>query len=118
MKTLAVVAIMFLPGSFVAAIFSTPMFNNWAGGTNTNSNGGGGGGGSSSVLNRPFAIYWAVTVPLTLFTFGCYVAWLKLHRWSAGRSYDGAASVFDRSLMIAECRKLTWKREAMATIER
>lgn len=63
MKMLAIVAMFFLPGSFVAALFSTPLFE-WDLAL-----------GSSSIglgTKPQFALFWAVTIPLTLLTFLFY----------------------------------------------
>ncbi|KAI9708980.1 MAG: hypothetical protein M1828_002561 [Chrysothrix sp. TS-e1954] len=65
MKTIALLTLFFLPGSAVAALFSMTMFN-W-----------------TSDPVKPFTVthwfwvYWAVTVPLTLFVIA---AWLLLAR--------------------------------------
>ncbi|KAM5358672.1 hypothetical protein ACJZ2D_015095 [Fusarium nematophilum] len=67
MKTLAVVTMLFLPGSFVAAIFSTDLFD-WQSVESS---------GSIGVPSTPrFRLYWAVTVPLTVIVFVLYFAWL------------------------------------------
>ncbi|KAF3911089.1 hypothetical protein AA313_de0205670 [Arthrobotrys entomopaga] len=70
MKSIAIITVLFLPATFVSAIFSMTFFNN---------NGGGGSGGSSSDMPSSdsdsqtwsvlpqFWIYWAFAVPLTLF---------------------------------------------------
>jgi hypothetical protein len=73
MKTLAVVTMFFLPGSFISALFSTPLFDwdnvdmsNWS---------------KIHVGTAPqFVLYWLVTVPLTMLTFGLYIMWLKRQR--------------------------------------
>lgn len=67
MKMLALVAMFFLPGSFVAALFSTPLFA-WDEAL---------GSGNISVGTRPqFALFWAVTVPLTVLVFVLYAVWM------------------------------------------
>ena len=71
MKTLAVVTVTFLPGTFVAALFAVPMFQ-W----DAVSNG--------SIVSGRFWMYWAVTVPLTLLTVMPWFWWTqrvnKAHR--------------------------------------
>ncbi|KAK1751037.1 hypothetical protein QBC47DRAFT_83446 [Echria macrotheca] len=68
MKMLALVAMFFLPASFVAALFSAPLFD-W--------DGVGAKGGSIGVATKPqFALFWAVAVPLTVATFLMYAAWI------------------------------------------
>lgn len=69
MKTLAFVTMFFLPGSFISALFSTPLFkwddvdmSDWS---------------TVRVGTTPqFGLYWAVTVPLTVVTFILYYLWL------------------------------------------
>ncbi|KAL2019778.1 hypothetical protein VTK56DRAFT_9222 [Thermocarpiscus australiensis] len=70
MKMLALVAMFFLPGSFVAALFSTPLFA-WEEAAQA------AGAGDISVGTRPqFALFWAVTVPLTVLVFVLYALWM------------------------------------------
>ncbi|KAK4454894.1 hypothetical protein QBC34DRAFT_391015 [Podospora aff. communis PSN243] len=70
MKMLALVAMFFLPGSFVAALFSTPLFD-WEGA----------GGSAIAVGTKPqFALFWAIAVPLTVATFGLYAMWIVMQR--------------------------------------
>ncbi|KAK4183731.1 hypothetical protein QBC35DRAFT_393264, partial [Podospora australis] len=65
MKMLALVAMFFLPGSFIAALFSTPLFT-WEDGQ-----------GKMSLGTRPqFALFWAVTVPVTVAVFIMYAVWM------------------------------------------
>src|SRR5688500_8614387 len=54
MKTIAILTIAFLPGTFFAAFASIPSFG-WDG-------------------SDKFAIYWALTIPVTLVTFTLWVA--------------------------------------------
>jgi Mg2+ and Co2+ transporter CorA len=62
MKILAAVTTAFLPGAFVAALFSMNMFN-WSAGD------------GAPIVSGRFWIYWSITVPLTLITVGIWVAW-------------------------------------------
>ncbi|KAF2099787.1 hypothetical protein NA57DRAFT_75292 [Rhizodiscina lignyota] len=73
MKTIAVVTLVFLPGTFVAAIFSMSMFQ-WISQ--------GGGSDSSQVLSGWFWLYWAVTVPLTVVIL---IVWIIWYRWTDKR---------------------------------
>lgn len=68
MKTLAIVTMFFLPGNFVSAMFSMPMFE-WTEINPTSSYIGVG-------LLPQFSLYWAITIPLTLVTFMLYFGWL------------------------------------------
>lgn len=66
MKTLAVVTMVFLPGTAVASVFSMPFFN-WQ--------------DESVLLNVDnFWIYWAVTVPLTVVTLVAWTLWIRVVR--------------------------------------
>lgn len=69
MKTLAYVTMFFLPGSFISALFSTPLFT-WDNVDVTDES-------TIGVGTTPqFRLYWAVTVPLTVVTFLLYFLWL------------------------------------------
>ena len=63
MKTLAAVTVTFLPGTFVASLFSMSMFN-WQ-------------APDGRVVTAKFWIYWAITAPLTLITIGIWYAWVS-----------------------------------------
>ena len=63
MKTLAAVTVVFLPGTFVASLFSMSMFD-WQ-------------ANAESVLTSRFWIYWAVTIPLTLATICAWYLWIS-----------------------------------------
>ena len=74
MKTIAVLTIVFLPGTFVATIFSMDMFQ-WQPDD----------GGKASV-SRLFWVYWIITVPLTALVLVGWLIWTKrsvgsLRRW-------------------------------------
>ncbi|KAF4422222.1 hypothetical protein FACUT_10699 [Fusarium acutatum] len=58
MKTLSILTILFLPGAFIATIFSTNMF------------------GFES-KNQQVRIYFAIVIPLTAVLMICWVLWLK-----------------------------------------
>ena len=64
MKTLALVTVVFLPGTFVAAFFAVPIFQ-WDAGV------------GEQIISRRFWIYWAVTLPLTLMTIIPWVLWTR-----------------------------------------
>ncbi|XWX01912.1 hypothetical protein V2A60_009942 [Cordyceps javanica] len=68
MKTLAIVTMFFLPGSFVSAMFSMPMFEWTKADPDSPSIGVG--------LLPQFALYWVITLPLTLVIFSLYLLWL------------------------------------------
>ncbi|KAK4167478.1 hypothetical protein QBC43DRAFT_376635 [Cladorrhinum sp. PSN259] len=65
MKMLAMVTMFFLPGSFVAALFSAPLFEYQ------------GYEDKMGLGTRPqFVLFWAVTTPLTVGVFIMYVIWM------------------------------------------
>ncbi|KAH6973956.1 hypothetical protein EDB80DRAFT_742797 [Ilyonectria destructans] len=77
MKMLSIVAMFFLPGSFVAALFSTPLFD-WDGAPMDSS--------SIGIGTRPqFALFWAVTVSVTALTFAVYLVAAVLRKRRAKR---------------------------------
>ena len=68
MKTIAILGIIFLPGTFVATLFSINMFA-W---------GGEDGEEWTSLTVSPSSwIYWAITVPLTILTFLVWMLWSR-----------------------------------------
>lgn len=66
MKTLAAVTVIFLPSTFVAALFSMPLFQ-W----DTKTVG-------HSVVSKQFWIFWVVSIPLTIVTLILWFAWMRL----------------------------------------
>lgn len=68
MKTIAILGIVFLPGTFVATLFSINMFD-WGGADR--------GKTSSLTVSPSMWIYWAITVPLTIVTFLVWVIWSR-----------------------------------------
>lgn len=67
MRTLAAVTVFFLPGTFVAAVFSMPLFD-WDAQT----------GATSTVISKRLWIYWAFAGPLTLGTLAVWFIWTRL----------------------------------------
>ncbi|OCK82287.1 hypothetical protein K432DRAFT_472809 [Lepidopterella palustris CBS 459.81] len=65
MKMIAILTALFLPGTFIAIMLTTPMFK-WPDP-----------GEGEIVVWLPFRIYWAVSGSMTLF-LGCCMAWLFL----------------------------------------
>ncbi|KAI1277891.1 hypothetical protein F5Y07DRAFT_76998 [Xylaria sp. FL0933] len=73
MKTIAVMTMAFLPGTFFAALFAMPLLR-WDAGTDgdiDDSN-----GGQQSVISERFWVYWVFTLPVTAFVF---LIWLVLN---------------------------------------
>ncbi|KAK5653439.1 hypothetical protein OQA88_8925 [Cercophora sp. LCS_1] len=83
MKMLALVAMFFLPGSFVAALFSTPLFE-WGSGSDD-----GNMGVFGVQTKKGFGLFWAVAVPLTAFVFGVYAVYVGLVVRRGKRRFGG-----------------------------
>ncbi|KAI1490376.1 hypothetical protein F5X96DRAFT_679103 [Biscogniauxia mediterranea] len=62
MKTIAVMTMLFLPGTYFAALWAVPSLQ-W---------------GQPGVIQDDFWVYWAFTLPCTIVVFA---VWLWLHRW-------------------------------------
>ena len=84
MKTIAVLTIVFLPGTFIAALFSVPMFNWQASGEGT-------------VVSGRIWIYWAFTIPLTIIVIIVWFLWMR-RKAITRRKKDNAA---DEAMMHA-----------------
>ncbi|KAH7130837.1 hypothetical protein EDB81DRAFT_807573 [Dactylonectria macrodidyma] len=83
MKALALVALIFLPGNFIAALFSAPLFD-W---DSANAN-------SMVVATKPqFNLFWAITIPLTVLAFVLYVGWLLFQRRRRQKIVQGFGTV-------------------------
>jgi hypothetical protein len=94
MKTLAVVTMFFLPGSFVSALFSTNLFN-WDARDLTSS--------SISVPSTPqMKLYWIITVLLTVATFALYVVWLRFLKRQSEKEMQAAT---DREAALGKNEK-------------
>ena len=79
MKTLAVVTMFFLPGSFISALFSTPCFD-WDTVDKM----------ATEIGVKPtpqFSLYWAITIPLTVLTFLLYFLWLYFQKKERDRLF-------------------------------
>ncbi|KAI0870020.1 hypothetical protein GGS24DRAFT_126385 [Hypoxylon argillaceum] len=64
MKTIAVVTLVFLPGSFVATLFGTSLFN-WM-----PDDGG-------QIVSGSFYVFWAISAPLTIVILILWVVWFR-----------------------------------------
>ncbi|KAI9167763.1 Notoamide biosynthesis cluster protein M' [Paramyrothecium foliicola] len=82
MKTLAVVTMLFLPGSFVSSLFSTDLFD-WDARDLMSSD--------ITIKNTPqMKLYWAITMPLTIGTFVAYFFWLNFQKRERVRKFGSA----------------------------
>jgi hypothetical protein len=84
MKTLAFITAVFLPPSYIAALFSMTMFN-WQA-----SDGDGNGG---SVVSSTFWIYWVVSAPLTVGILLGWRFWWKKQRVHYAKEYPQVLSL-------------------------
>ncbi|TVY43824.1 hypothetical protein LOCC1_G004859 [Lachnellula occidentalis] len=72
MKAIAVLTMIFLPGTFIATIFAMPLFN-WD-------------NNAHPLFNDNFKYYWAIAIPLTLFVLFLWglSVWLPWKVWLVG----------------------------------
>lgn len=80
MKALAVITAIFLPGEFIGTLFGMSMFdwlapNEERNNRQSSSEDVGGDEHDDGILSRVFWIYWALAVPLTIFTLLVWRAW-------------------------------------------
>lgn len=68
MRTIAILGIVFLPGTFVATLFSIDMFD-WGDAKSGDS--------SSLTVSPSMWIYWAITAPLTIVTLLVWMLWSR-----------------------------------------
>ncbi|KAH0558359.1 hypothetical protein GP486_004982 [Trichoglossum hirsutum] len=68
MKTIAVLTLIFLPGTVIASIFSSNMFDFRS--------------ADGPVVSSKFWVYWAVTLPLTV---GVLLVWIVWYYWSSAK---------------------------------
>ncbi|CAG8956160.1 hypothetical protein HYFRA_00012077 [Hymenoscyphus fraxineus] len=76
MKAIAVLTMIFLPGTFLASFFAMPLFN-WDSET------------QAGVVNGRFWIYWAVTIPGTLLVLASWRAWWVWREWDFAKEGRG-----------------------------
>ncbi|KAF2264434.1 hypothetical protein CC78DRAFT_544193 [Lojkania enalia] len=98
MKTIAIVTLVFLPGTFVAAIFSMSMFQ-WLPDNedSSSSNDAKQSGDDFKILSDWFWLYWAVTVPLTLIIL---VVWYIWYKWSNNKYKEKREKELDEEVKI------------------
>ena len=77
MKAIALLTMLFLPGTFVSTFFAMPLFN-WQAER------------QSDVVNSRFWIYWAVTVPGTLAVLVAWRFWWQFEEWRVRREEEGS----------------------------
>lgn len=87
MMTIAFVSLLFLPGTFVASFFDTPIFNFPLPGSD-------GGNSHSIIVTQPFWIYWTVSGMLTLILSIGWVSYLRRRRALDNREREGESVLF------------------------
>jgi hypothetical protein len=80
MKTLAFITAVFLPGSYVASLFSMSMFD-WQASDSSSSYG--------LSVSSYIWVYWVVTVPLTLLVMAVWRKWWQREDRGYKRELDG-----------------------------
>ena len=76
MKTISILGIVFLPGTYVATLFGTGMFT-WVGT--------GGERTSSLKVSPSMWIYWVITMPLTFVTLVVWLLWSRRENQASRR---------------------------------
>ncbi|KAI9665064.1 MAG: hypothetical protein M1821_006512 [Bathelium mastoideum] len=120
MKILAVLTMCFLPGTFVATLFSMTIFD-WDTASSPSSaaaNSATRQQQSQSVVSSKFWVYWAVAVPLTLLTFTICAAWMLLERVRQKRRTSDAVSKLEDGLVRSEINALAMRRSATGTLSK
>jgi hypothetical protein len=96
MKALAVVTAIFLPGTFVATVFSMPLLD-WK--------------IAKSIILSNAAVYWTVTIPVTLVTILTYVVWSFCYSRRGESKATSLIKIFDQVSGEPESRVLSLQRE-------
>ncbi|EPS36405.1 hypothetical protein H072_10093 [Dactylellina haptotyla CBS 200.50] len=82
MKTIAVLTIAFLPGTFVSSLFAMPVLN-WEAKS------------YGDVMTEKFWVYWAVTIPMTALIILAWVAWVKRQSWLKSKDRQEGMKTFN-----------------------
>ncbi|KAF3247957.1 hypothetical protein TWF192_006447 [Orbilia oligospora] len=82
MKTIAVLTIVFLPGTFVSALFAMPVLN-WEAKS------------YPEVTTDKFWVYWAVTLPMTLLVILTWIVWTKRQSWLNRKDHEEGMKTYD-----------------------
>ena len=88
MMTLAVVTAIFLPGTFIASLFSMSMFD-WQAAAGSN------------VISGNFWIYWVVTIPLTVLVLVGWWVWWCVSRLYYTSKFSVASGVVSKTRLEA-----------------
>ncbi|KAI1870654.1 uncharacterized protein JN550_005197 [Neoarthrinium moseri] len=87
MKIIALITAAYLPGTFVATLFSMGMFD-WQ----ANSSGDDSQQSRHSAVSPDFWIYWAVAVPLTILTLAGWAFWWRVEKQRFIRDFQHAVA--------------------------
>lgn len=78
-KTIALLGAVFLPGAYLASVFSMTFFNFQSNGDDNSdsppSSASNSSNSTQSVVSPKFWIYWAVTIPVTIVIVGVWFVW-------------------------------------------
>lgn len=102
MKIIALITAAYLPGTFVATLFSMGMFS-WQSTSGAEAT-------SRSSVSPDFWVYWAVTVPLTIVTLTGWAVWWKFEKYRFDRDVQHAIQEQPRRSVFEEVT-LPWKRK-------
>jgi len=105
MKILAFISAIFLPGSFVAGVFSMSMFDWQYSGNDSGSSGDSSGGGGDGVVSKRFWIYWVIAVPLTLITVLGWGFWWRVEMRRFKQNFQAVMSDTRKEALELEKRK-------------
>ncbi|KAL4903072.1 hypothetical protein BDW74DRAFT_169285 [Aspergillus multicolor] len=83
MKILAFITTIFLPGSYVATLFSMNMFN-WDDGSGSST-----ADSDAATISPQFWIYWAVAAPLTAITLAGWALWWSFEKHRYDEQLEG-----------------------------
>ena len=72
----------------------------------------------SKILSSHFWIYWAVTIPLTLFVLTVWTLWLQTHNGDEPKFLRGQATVKDKDLFSRSSRRVSVLRLYYSVISR
>jgi hypothetical protein len=93
MKSLVVVTMVFLPGTFVSTLLSMPLMG-W---------------------KPPFVMYWTITAPLTIMTLLVWGAWIMVQRRRQKHENDVAEANIDDRRSLSEVGMLLEKKKRVAS---
>lgn len=97
MKIIALITAAYLPGTFIATLFSMGMFS-WQSSKDV----------ERTSVSPDFWVYWAVTVPLTIITLTGWAVWWKFEKYRFDRDVPHVTQQQARQRSLGE-KVLPWK---------